>query len=801
MTITTVAINCDVSLANNTEFTASQLEFTLSDADYDTISNDSVPAATVVLALDASGVATANLWPVERGTRNTFYRVVLIGTRTINGRATSERFALGNIAPPSTGAPFALADLLGQSTGGIVVGSTIYETLADAVAAAVAAGAAGADPVAATAAAERAEDARDSAQLAQANAELAEAGAEAARDAALLSRGVFASTALGLSNGVAAVTVTGAGSGGANGVFALAFSGGAGTGAAGTFTVASGAVVSVTITHPGTGYTSAPTVSFAASAGLTGVTATVAIAPRNPVGTYFSVPATGDDSLILYRVDAGPAAVEVARYPSSAAVDGIGDRITSVSVLSEGASVAFAIVDPDTGQTPFQVLTDDRASIVNPHFQQVEADATEAMEGRVKINPTDQALSWGVVQSKANGDKAVLLGVRSTDGRIINPAFAALWDAVFGGAVASGSLLEADSIIMHGPRIYAVDGRAFDLFGPSLLPTRNNGFGYLFGLQSVRADGVTLQQQWREQARIRCDDLGSTATFKLINDGLANTEFVKLVTVVKSAISKTATPRAALIGDSITAGSYLKTSARFAGYGVTPYFMGTRRTNTGLDVWAEGRGGWGAIDYCYDRTDFVPLPAGQEATALASGSDNRNPFIRLATGGDDPAKVRNGYIFDYRFYLDRFSFADPDIVVINLGTNDINALDWPTGFPKARDCIDIMVDQIKAACPGVIIGLAQAQKGNNIFFNPRWVNGWAALFLHWHQRYGASSDVHVLSSHAMLTDRMAVPTNLVSTNAQTGQTKRTFVSDTHPDDFVGYDAYAESIFSFIHAIA
>ena len=137
MTITTVAINCDIGLANATEFTASQLEFTLSDADYDTISNDSVPAATVVLALDASGVATANLWPVDRGTRNTFYRVVLIGTRTINGRATSERFALGNIAPPSTGAPFALADLLGQSTGGIVVGSTIYETIADAVQAAL----------------------------------------------------------------------------------------------------------------------------------------------------------------------------------------------------------------------------------------------------------------------------------------------------------------------------------------------------------------------------------------------------------------------------------------------------------------------------------------------------------------------------------------------------------------------------------------------------------------------------------------------------------------------------------------
>lgn len=139
MTITTVAINCDIGLANATEFTASQLEFTLSQPDYDTVSNDSIPSATVIVSLDASGVATANLWPVDRGVRNSFYAVVLVGSRTINGRLTSERFSLGNIAPPSAGSPFALADLLGQSTGGIAVGSTIYATLADAVAAAVAA--------------------------------------------------------------------------------------------------------------------------------------------------------------------------------------------------------------------------------------------------------------------------------------------------------------------------------------------------------------------------------------------------------------------------------------------------------------------------------------------------------------------------------------------------------------------------------------------------------------------------------------------------------------------------------------
>ena len=51
--------------------------------------------------------------------------------------------------------------------------------------------------------------------------------AEAARDAALLSRGVFASTADALSKGVAALASLVAGTGGTNGTFDLAFSGGA----------------------------------------------------------------------------------------------------------------------------------------------------------------------------------------------------------------------------------------------------------------------------------------------------------------------------------------------------------------------------------------------------------------------------------------------------------------------------------------------------------------------------------------------------------------------------------------------
>ncbi|OHV85810.1 phage tail sheath subtilisin-like domain-containing protein [Ensifer sp. LCM 4579] len=73
------------------------------------------------------------------------------------------------------------------------------------------------------------------------------------------------------------------GNGGTDGTFALAFTGGAGSGAAGTFTVAGGALTAITITSPGE-YTVAPSFDFSASAGLTGATATATLGPAaNPV--------------------------------------------------------------------------------------------------------------------------------------------------------------------------------------------------------------------------------------------------------------------------------------------------------------------------------------------------------------------------------------------------------------------------------------------------------------------------------------------------------------------------------------
>lgn len=147
--------------------------------------------------------------------------------------------------------------------------------------------------------------------------------AEEARDAALLSRGLWQTTAQGIGNGVAGTDSLVAGIGGTNGTFDLAFSGGTQVIAPkGYFVVAGGAVTQVVITYAGHYSAGTPTLSFAASSGLTGASATAVMGANTQVGQYFSVPVAGsDDFLILYRVDAGPVATEVARYPAAELVN------------------------------------------------------------------------------------------------------------------------------------------------------------------------------------------------------------------------------------------------------------------------------------------------------------------------------------------------------------------------------------------------------------------------------------------------------------------------------------------------
>lgn len=79
-----------------------------------------------------------------------------------------------------------------------------------------------------------------------------------------------ASSAAIPSAGITGIVVTNGGTGGTDGTYPLTITGGGGSGATGTFTVAGGTMTAITITNPGTGYTSNPSIGISGT-GLSGV--------------------------------------------------------------------------------------------------------------------------------------------------------------------------------------------------------------------------------------------------------------------------------------------------------------------------------------------------------------------------------------------------------------------------------------------------------------------------------------------------------------------------------------------------
>lgn len=195
------------------------------------------------------------------------------------------------------------------------------------------------------------------------------ASAEAARDASLYGKGIFPTIAAATGLGVVGSGAITAGAGGANGVFDLAFTGGTGSGAAGRFVVAGGALTQILITAPGS-YTVAPSFSFAASTGLTGASAAVVLGRNVDVGEYFWTE-TSAGVLGLYNVTAGPAAVDT----------GVRSDITDAELLASlrkilqyddsGVTIAFDAPNP-------AILIKDAGSLAKRYFGSVAPKLTTA---------------------------------------------------------------------------------------------------------------------------------------------------------------------------------------------------------------------------------------------------------------------------------------------------------------------------------------------------------------------------------------------------------------------------------------
>ncbi|TIM04238.1 SGNH/GDSL hydrolase family protein [Mesorhizobium sp.] len=169
------------------------------------------------------------------------------------------------------------------------------------------------------------------------------AGAQAARDASLYGKGIFPTIVAAIGFGVAGFSALVGGAGGTNGTFDLAFTGGAGSGAAGRFVVAGGALTMILITAPGF-YTVAPSFSFAASTGLAGASAAAVLGRNVEVGEYFWTEIS-DGILGMYTVAVGPVAVETGVRTSAAEVVGLIGSRTVGPVLITGSVGGTAVTN------------------------------------------------------------------------------------------------------------------------------------------------------------------------------------------------------------------------------------------------------------------------------------------------------------------------------------------------------------------------------------------------------------------------------------------------------------------------
>lgn len=355
--------------------------------------------------------------------------------------------------------------------------------------------------------------------------------------------------------------------------------------------------------------------------------------------------------------------------------------------------------------------------------------------------------------------------------------------------------------IVLGPKLFGIGGRHITLFGPSMLQKRERTIGQEFFVFSQDEAGQPLARSFTSAVDLPVDRLGASAVLKLTSRATDPFEISFPLSIVKSDAGKVGTPICLMIGDSITASTQQVVGDTIAGTALTPVWIGTRRVSE-TTIEGEGRASWRATDFVHAETRYAPLPPGEEEAVRASGTDDRNPFIRAATDADDPAIVRNGHVFDFRFYLDRFGFATPGVVTIALGINDIWMDGLVTGVEGASAAIALIVGQIKAAAPDCRIGLAIPMIGNHPTYNHYWELGLVPLLLDHLARYAADAKVDIINTHAGMADRLIFPTKPRETDAVTGQsidwpTDRTHAVATP----IGAALYAAQIVAFFHAAA
>lgn len=361
----------------------------------------------------------------------------------------------------------------------------------------------------------------------------------------------------------------------------------------------------------------------------------------------------------------------------------------------------------------------------------------------------------------------------------------------FYGWIARGEYpLARDGDILYGPRHFAVAGREIPFFLDGLIAEREDRECFRLVVSKDAASAATLPYVASGGDMLSLDYSKATGAVSISVEGESSNRsrrYQRSVTVQRTTAPVAGAVNVLALGDSITNRSFLdKVSAKLAAIGVTPTFLGTIN-NSGVN--GEGRESWEWSDYIYSKTQFAPVAPGAEAAYLARSTDgntqlatdrwNFNPFIKAAAAGPG---VYNGYTFDLDFYLDRFSFADPDFVLINLGTNDIRDEEAEAALLQIQQGLEVIIPNIRASRPAARIGIGLPTVPRANISDAKWrFEQVPAIRLILSYVAGlADANIDILPYWAHMSTNVGWSTTAVSSEA--GQTLAKISDEFHPQE-------------------
>ncbi|WP_458098604.1 hypothetical protein [Roseomonas sp. WA12] len=391
----------------------------------------------------------------------------------------------------------------------------------------------------------------------------------------------------------------------------------------------------------------------------------------------------------------------------------------------------------------------------------------------------------GAVLELAGELYSTAIGIDPTNGVLQVLGFPSLGT----GSATPGSRQPGDLSPVYGGHLHLLPGARLPLFPRMLFANRADDD---FARVTFSSGGYGVGG--RECIEIDPARCGGSGALTITRADVSSNDRIAVPLNVRVATPAGQTPRVLTIGDSIAnRGLLTLMKTRLNGLGISPSFVGTVRssattTSTGTTgELGESREGRAYADLVYSILDgeAQPLPVGQEATYLALAKSAQlayNPFLRVATGGDTADVIRNGYVFDLSFYLTRFGFAIPDILLVGLLENDaIEQADDVVG-PTVGDAVRIVLAQARRVSPTMRIGLFASGQASCSAGDARWTNRKAPGLRALIEAVRSINDplVSVISAWAHQTPDAGWALDAPVTNPATGVSTGPIADFTHP---------------------